>query len=273
MSTVAPADIVGRIRPEPGADAPAKHDLFGVNVSAAGPETVVNKIIAWASERRAKTVDFMAVHSLIVAARDPEHRARMNKFDIVACDGQPMRWAMNFFHKTKMPERVYGPDTTLKVCQECAKAGIGVYLYGGRPETLEPLADNLLSKAPGLKIVGAESPPFRPLTQEEDDAAVRRIEASGAGVLFIGIGCPKQEIFAADHKDRINAVQLCVGAAFDFHAGTVKQAPPWMQKRGLEWLYRLCREPRRLWKRYLVTNSIFVAYFLRRLILPPRSAQ
>ncbi|MEM6459307.1 MAG: WecB/TagA/CpsF family glycosyltransferase [Planctomycetota bacterium] len=244
-----------------------KRELFGVDVTAAGPDAVVDQVMDWAHERRGATVDFMPVHGLMVAHRDPAHRDRMNGFDVVACDGQPIRWALNRFHDAGLDERVYGPDTMLKVCGRCAAEGVGVYLYGGRPEVLEELCHRLVDRLPELKIVGAESPPFRALTEEEDDKAVKRINASGAGVVFLGIGCPRQEVFAAAHRDRVRAVQLCVGAAFDFHAGAVRQAPGWMQRRGLEWLYRLTREPGRLWKRYLVTNTAFVALFARRAVL------
>ncbi|MEO1236687.1 MAG: WecB/TagA/CpsF family glycosyltransferase [Planctomycetota bacterium] len=244
-----------------------KRDLFGVGVTAAGPDAVVDQVMDWAHRRESRTVDFMPVHGLMVAVRDAEHRERMNGFDAVACDGQPIRWSLNKFHGAGLAERVYGPTTMLRVCERCAAEGVGVYLYGGRPEVLEELAYRLCDRLPELKIVGAESPPFRPLTEEEDAAAVRRINASGAGVIFLGIGCPRQEVFAAEHRDRLKGVQLCVGAAFDFHAGAVRQAPAWMQKRGLEWLYRLTREPGRLWKRYLVTNSLFVAMFTRRWVL------
>ncbi|MEM8739029.1 MAG: WecB/TagA/CpsF family glycosyltransferase [Planctomycetota bacterium] len=251
----------------PGADGElSKCDLFGVGVTAAGPDAVVDRVMDWAHDRRSAVVDFMPVHGLIVAVRDAEHRARMNGFDLVACDGQPIRWSLNRFYDAGLAERVYGPTTMLRVCERCAAEGVGVYLYGGRPEVLETLVARLCERLPGLKIVGAESPPFRPLTEEEDGKAVRRINASGAGVVFLGLGCPRQEVFAAEHRGRIRGVQLCVGAAFDFHAGAVKQAPAWMQRRGLEWLYRLTREPGRLWKRYLVTNSIFVALFLRRCV-------
>ena len=268
-STPAPPVAPPTTAPPPIAPLPTprKLELFGVGVTAAGPQRVVNHVMDWAAERRPAAVAFMPVHSLMIAANDPAHRRRINGFDIVACDGQPVRWALNLVHRAGLPERVYGPDAMLSVCRECAIAGIGVYLYGGRPETLEPLTANLLGLAPALKIVGAESPPFRPLTDEEDAAAVRRINASGAGVVFVGIGCPKQEVFAAEHRDRIDAVQLCVGAAFDFHAGRVSQAPAWMQRYGLEWFYRLCREPRRLWKRYLVTNSQFLLRLARQLTL------
>lgn len=139
---------------------------------------------------------------------------------------------------------------------------IPIYLYGSSPEVIELLQQKLSARFPALPIAGAESPPFRALTPEEDDAVVRRINDSGAGIVFIGLGCPKQDHFAADHADRIRAVQVCVGAAFDFHAGAKPMAPRWMQRHGLEWLYRLSREPRRLWRRYLETNLIFVAKWL-----------
>lgn len=269
MTAVTPhqaADAVSQPAPPPAEGALPKRDVFGVRVTAAGPHAVVDQVMDWAHERRSATVDFMPVHGLMVAARDAEHRERMNGFDVVACDGQPVRWALNRFHDAGLPERVYGPTTMLRVCERCADEEVGIYLYGGRPEVLETLCARLIEKLPELKIVGAESPPFRPLTEEEDAKAVKRINASGAGVIFLGIGCPRQEIFAADHRGRLRGVQLCVGAAFDFHAGAVAQAPAWMQRRGLEWLYRLTREPGRLWKRYLVTNSLFVAFFTRRLI-------
>lgn len=244
-----------------------KRDVFGVLVTAAGPDLVIDQIMDWGHRRTSAVVDFMPVHGLIVAARDKQHREIMNDFDLVACDGQPVRWTLNRFHDAGLDERVYGPTTMLRVCERCAAEGVAVYLYGGKPEVLKTLCERLMEKLPALKIVGAESPPFRPLTDEEDAKAVKRINSSGAGVVFLGLGCPRQEVFAHEHRDRVQAVQLCVGAAFDFHAGAVQQAPAWMQKRGLEWLYRLTREPGRLWKRYLVTNSIFVALFTRRWIL------
>jgi N-acetylglucosaminyldiphosphoundecaprenol N-acetyl-beta-D-mannosaminyltransferase len=134
-------------------------------------------------------------------------------------------------------------------------------------EVLERLAQRLLGQFPSLKIVGMESPPFRALTSDEDDAVVQRINDSGAGLLFIGLGAPKQEVFAAQHRQKIKAVQVCVGAAFDFHAGVKSTAPAWMQKRGLEWLYRLCKEPGRLWKRYLITNSTYLMLFAKHALL------
>jgi exopolysaccharide biosynthesis WecB/TagA/CpsF family protein len=146
----------------------------------------------------------------------------------------------------------------LRVCEAAAQTGVSVYLYGSTPRTLACLKQTLLTRFPNLLIAGVESPPFRPLTEDEDHCVVRRINASGARVVFIGIGSPKQEHFAWEHRDRIHAVQLCVGAAFDFIAATKKRAPEWMQRVGLEWLFRLCQEPGRLWNRYLSTNSRFL---------------
>jgi N-acetylglucosaminyldiphosphoundecaprenol N-acetyl-beta-D-mannosaminyltransferase len=147
----------------------------------------------------------------------------------------------------------------LRLCRRAAEEGVSIYLYGGGPEVLNKLQDNLRRECPGLQIAGSESPPFRELTAAEDDSVVERINASGAGLVFIGLGCPKQDLFAYDHRERLRGVQLCVGAAFDFHAGAKPMAPQWMQRSGLEWLFRLIHEPRRLFRRYLVTNSIFVA--------------
>jgi N-acetylglucosaminyldiphosphoundecaprenol N-acetyl-beta-D-mannosaminyltransferase len=152
---------------------------------------------------------------------------------------------------------VYGPELTLRVCRAAAEHRVPIYLYGGDPETLEALQRVLSDCCQGLRIAGAESPPFRALSERENEEACERINHSGAKILLIGLGCPKQDLFAAKNADRIQAVQMCVGAAFDFHAGTKPMAPGWMQRHGLEWLFRLCCEPRRLWKRYLVTNTVF----------------
>jgi exopolysaccharide biosynthesis WecB/TagA/CpsF family protein len=151
----------------------------------------------------------------------------------------------------------------LRLCARAEAEQIGIYLYGSQPHVLERLSENLRQRFPKLRIAGQESPPFRPLTEEEDRETVNRINSSGAGLIFIGLGCPKQEHFAYDHRESIQGVQLCVGAAFDFHAGCKRMAPAWMQRRGLEWAFRLMTEPGRLWQRYLRTNSLFVYKMIR----------
>lgn len=250
---------------------PAKYDLFGVHVAVSDYDQIVELILQAARERLPALLSFHPVHAIIESIRDPVLLAKVNRFDAILPDGQPVRWALNQIHGVAMQERVYGPNLMLKLCARAADVGIPVYLYGSTPKVIELLQQKLTARFPALQIAGAESPPFRELTPEEDDLAVRRINESGARILFLGLGCPKQEHFAADHAGRIQAVQLCVGAAFDFHAGTLPMAPAWMQQLGLEWLFRLTHEPRRLWRRYLVTNSIFLTKWLAVWIRPGKS--
>jgi len=237
---------------------PPKYELFGVRLSATDYDEAVEAILGAARRRLPAVASFHAVHALITASEDPELREAVNQFELVGPDGQPVRWALNFLHGVGLRDRVYGPELMLRLCRRAASEGVPIYLYGSTPETIEALRTNLVERCPGLRVAGAESPPFRPLSAEEEDRMIRRINGSGAGILFVGLGAPKQDDFASRHRDRIRAVQVCVGAAFDFHAGTKKTAPSWMQRYGLEWFFRLCSDPRRLWRRYLVTNSIFL---------------
>jgi exopolysaccharide biosynthesis WecB/TagA/CpsF family protein len=238
---------------------PRKVDLFGVGVSVTDYAEATAAVLLAAARGEPAVVTAHAVHAIVTASGDAELRRKVNTFELVTPDGQPVRWAMNLLHRAGLSDRVYGPELMLRLCRGAAEAGISIYLYGGNPAVAEKLRANLQQSCPGLEIAGYEAPPFRPLTPEEDEAVVERINAGGAGLVFIGLGCPKQDLFAYDHRDSIRAVQVCVGAAFDFHAGVKPMAPAWMQKRGLEWLYRLIQEPGRLWRRYLVTNSIFLA--------------
>jgi exopolysaccharide biosynthesis WecB/TagA/CpsF family protein len=257
--TVIPEDnalvTVDRLRPVRW---PPKVDLFGLRVSVTAYDDATAAILETARERVSGVVSCHAVHAIVTASRDPLLRDKVNTFDMVTPDGQPVRWALNLLHSAGLTERVYGPELMLRICGAASDAGVAIYLYGGNPAVAERLQSNLLAKFPKLQIAGYEAPPFRSLSPEEDRAVVDRINRSGAGVVFIGLGCPKQDLFAYDHRDVIHAVQVCVGAAFDFHAGVKPMAPAWMQRRGLEWLYRLCQEPGRLWRRYLVTNSLFL---------------
>jgi exopolysaccharide biosynthesis WecB/TagA/CpsF family protein len=240
---------------------PPKCDLFGVRVSRTGYAQAQDVILRAARARASAVVTHLPVHGVVTAATDHVYRNQVNAFDLVAPDGQPVRWAMNWFHRAGLPERCYGPELMLRLCDAASAAGISIYLYGSTPTVLESLRRRLLSRTPALQIAGCESPPFRPLTPEEDAAMVARINDSGAGLVFLGLGLPKQDHFAFEHKHRIHAVQLCVGAAFDFIAGNKPMAPAWMQNHGLEWLFRFAQEPGRLWRRYLLTNTIFLALF------------
>ena len=241
---------------------PAKLDLFGVGVSPTTYEEAVDLILGAAERHEPAVVACQAVHAIVSACQDPTLRARVNSFELVTPDGQPVRWALNWLYSAGLADRVYGPELMLRLCREASRRGVGLYLYGGTPQVLERLTQRLRRDFPALEIAGAEAPPFRRLTAEEDTEVVARINASGAGIVFIGLGCPKQDHFAYEHRGRIDAVHVCVGAAFDFHAGMKPMAPAWMQRHGLEWLFRLGCEPRRLAGRYLKTNTFFVIKLL-----------
>lgn len=246
---------------------PERRALFGVRMSATHYEQLGRIIFHAARRREGGAVTFLAVHGLVTAALDAKFRAQVNRLDGVACDGQPVRWAMNRFERTGLTDRVYGPEMMRRACRRAADEGIGIYLYGSTQQVIDLLKKNLTDQFPNLRIVGAEPSAFRELTDQEDRELINRINDSGAGILFVGLGCPRQEIFAAEHRHSIQAVQLCVGAAFDFHAGNKAMAPSWMQKRGLEWLFRLTQEPGRLWRRYLLTNSAFCLLCMRRMLV------
>ena len=201
------------------------------------------------------------VHSVSLARRDEAYRRVLNGALLAVPDGTPLVWAHRLLGGRRLPERVYGPTLMLRLCAAAARENVPVYFYGGRPGVAETLARRLAERFPGLKIAGAFSPPFRDSGEAGDDRLPQEIEAmnsSGARLVFIGLGAPKQELFMARHAGKINAVQIGVGAAFDFHAGRVAQAPGWLQRLGLEWLFRLLCEPRRLWRRYLFYNPYFV---------------
>lgn len=241
---------------------PPKYELFGVHVSATRYDELVDAIMTAAKRRVPAVVSFHAVHAIVESLKDPDLLDKVNRFDAVAPDGQPVRWALNHLHRVGLADRVYGPECMARLCERAADESIPIYLYGGSQAVIETLLVKLPRRFPSLQIAGAESPPFRALTPDEDEAVAERINESGAGIVFIGLGCPKQDHFAADHAGRIHAVLACVGAAFDFHAEAKAMAPGWMQRHGLEWLYRLASEPRRLWSRYLQTNSIFLGKWL-----------
>ncbi len=236
---------------------PAKYPVLKVLVSATDYRELTKSIVQAASLRQSSIVSCHAVHPIVLATESIDLNAQINAFEAVTPDGQPVRWALNWLHRLKLRDRVYGPELMLRVCEAAANEGIAIYLYGGTPEVLDRLSQRLLEKFPKLKVSG-EAPPFRPLTEEEDQQVVERIRQSEAGCVFIGLGSPKQDEFAFAHRDQIAAVQICVGAAFDFHAGTKRMAPAWMQRSGLEWSFRLYQEPGRLWRRYAYTNIRFL---------------
>lgn len=231
-------------------------------IDALSWDEALARIGRWAAHRESRYVCLCNVHSVVTAARDPAFRQVLNDADMATPDGMPLVWVLRRLGFAGQP-RISGPDLMWRYCAEAATRHESIFLYGNTEQTLESLARNLDRAFPGLTIAGMFAPPFRPLTAEEDVDVVDRINTSGAGVVFVSLGCPKQELWMAEHRGRIRAVMLGVGAAFDFHAETIKRAPVWMQRMGLEWLFRLIREPRRLWRRYLVTNTLFAFYLLR----------
>jgi exopolysaccharide biosynthesis WecB/TagA/CpsF family protein len=197
---------------------------------------------------------------------DAEHRHRLNGIDLVVPDGQPVRWALDWLHRIKLPDRVYGPTLTLNVCERAAQEGLSLYLYGSRADVLETLADALRARFPALTIAGMQPSRFRQVTASEQAEIAQSIRDSGASIVLVGLGCPRQETWVYENRDLLPMPSLAVGAAFDFHAGTLPQAPGWLQKRGLEWLFRLVQEPRRLWKRYLYLNPLYLTLLLLQLL-------
>lgn len=241
---------------------PDKYNLLGVGVSSTDYQEVSDAVIAYAMDNRPAIVTALPVHGIVTASMDKVLQSQINSFEMVVPDGQPVRWALNFLYGLQLKERVYGPELMLRLCQKAAEKGISVYFYGSHPHVVDALCKNIQTQYPKLHIAGSESPPFRTLTEEEDREVVKKINSSGAGIVFLGLGCPKQDRFAYTHRKHLKGVMICTGAAFDFHSGNKKMAPSWMQKRGLEWLYRLCQEPRRLGTRYLFTNTLFVCKLL-----------
>lgn len=253
---------------------PARYSVAGVLISGATYASATASIIEAAVAQRVALVDATASHGLTLAALDSSFGQKLNAFDMLAPDGQPVRWGLNLLHDLRLTDRVYGPTLMLRVCDAAARARLPIYLYGSRPTVLERLSERLRHLVPGVEIAGTHSPPFRAVTDQEDAAEIQAIEASGARILFVGLGCPRQEEWAFAHRDRLSMPIVCVGAAFDFHAGTLRQAPPWMQARGLEWLFRLIMEPRRLWRRYAKHIPIYIFllardYTMRRILRRP----
>lgn len=246
--------------------------VLDVPIDALTWREALDRIAGWARARKSRVVCICNVHSVVTARTDAAFGRVVRECDMATPDGAPVAWMLRRLGYAGQA-RINGPDLMWKYCAEAAQRGETIYLYGGAQATLDILVRRLTSEFPGLRIAGAESPPFRPLTAEEDAAAVERINASGAGVVFVSLGCPKQELWMAAHRGRVQAVMIGVGAAFDYHAGTIRRAPPWMQQAGLEWLHRLVSEPRRLWRRYLVTNSLFVVGAVRQLLRPAGAAR
>lgn len=246
--------------------------VLGTPIDVLDWDDALARIAAWSARRESRAVFACNVHSVVSARGDPAFRAAVQGSDLATPDGAPVAWLMRRLGQAGQG-RLSGPDLMWRWCALAAAQGESIFLYGSTPDTLARLQQRLAEAFPGLRIAGAISPPFRPLTEAEQETVAATIAASGAGTVWVSLGCPKQELWIASMRGRIPAVMVGVGAAFDFHAGTVRRAPAWMQARGLEWLHRLASEPRRLWRRYLVTNSVFVVAALAQWLLGPRAVQ
>jgi N-acetylglucosaminyldiphosphoundecaprenol N-acetyl-beta-D-mannosaminyltransferase len=227
--------------------------IAGMKVSSTSYAHASEAIRTWAQQGTSKYVCVANVCSVMEAYDSPEFQRVMNQADLVTPDGMPLVWGLRLLGR-KNASRVYGPDLTPIVLQTAAEANLRVGFYGGTPEALKRLLEVVDSRFPALHVAYSFSPPFRPLTPDEDERVIGAINAAGVRILFIGLNTPKQDYWMAAHKGRVQAVMVGVGAAFDFLAGTKPQAPRWMMPLGLEWLFRLATEPRRLWKRYLKHN-------------------
>jgi N-acetylglucosaminyldiphosphoundecaprenol N-acetyl-beta-D-mannosaminyltransferase len=241
-------------------------EILGLPIAMTDYDEAMDVMDGMIARRDRGWVCAVAVHAVMVAQTDPEMRAALVGSSLTVPDGMPLVWAANMLGED-LPNRVYGPELMERYSKRCTEAGHRVWLYGGRDQgSLVQLALSMRRQHPGIQIVGGYSPPFRDLTEEEERALADQINAAKPDVLWVGIGVPKQEKWMARMRDRVDVPVMCgVGAAFDFHAGRISQAPRWMQERGLEWTYRIVQEPRRLLPRYVYYNPRFLAAFARQM--------
>lgn len=241
---------------------PEKKNIIGILVDPVERASAAERIMEAAREHRPFSVSALAVHGVMTGSLDPAHQYRLNQLDLVVADGQPVRWALNLLHGARLRARVYGPELTLDVLRRAAQEKIPVYFYGSAPEVLDLLREKIQQMVPGLAIAGFQASAFSQVTPEAADSIAGKIRQSGAQIVFAGLGCPRQEVWAFEFRQRLRMPIVAVGAAFPILAGTLRQAPRWMQDRGLEWLFRLCTEPRRLWRRYLLLSPAYLALVL-----------
>jgi N-acetylglucosaminyldiphosphoundecaprenol N-acetyl-beta-D-mannosaminyltransferase len=234
--------------------------ILGVPIAPVTQEAVMQRVLDWAARGESRYVCLATVYSVMLARDRADYRAALTQADLATPDGMPLVWCLHWLG-FRTADRVAGPDLVPPLLQAAAERGIPVGFYGARPEVLAALLERVRALFPGLRIAYAWSPPFRPLTEEEDQRVVEEIRQSSVRLLFVGLGTPKQDLWMAAHRGKIPAVMLGVGQVFDLLGGAKRRAPAWMRRCGLEWLYRLFSEPRRLWRRYLPHNPRFVALF------------
>lgn len=237
-------------------------NVLGIGISAITMRQALDQVAAWIKRGAREYVCVCNVHTIMECQHNDTVRSAVNRAGLATPDGMPLVWLSRRKSRTKV-SRVYGPDLMLALCELSIARGYSHYFYGGAQGVPERLAERLRQRFPGLRVAGTYSPPFRALTAEEDAHLVTQLNQAAPDIIWVGLGTPKQDLWLAAHRNQLNApVLIAVGAAFDFHAGRVSQAPRWMQGAGLEWLFRLIQEPRRLWYRYLVYNPLFVMLVL-----------
>lgn len=244
--------------------------VLSLSLDAITWESAIARIAYWSSRRESRYVCICNAHSCVTAGQDEEFAKVVQDADMATPDGAPTAWMLRKLGYVDQ-QRINGPDLMWKYCAHSVSTGEPMFLYGASEKTLELLQMRLQQAFPGINVVGAYSPPFRPLSAAENEEVVAMINDSGARVVWVSLGCPKQEKWMAQQRDQVRAVMIGVGAGFDYHAQTIRRAPLWMQHNGLEWLYRLGSEPRRLWRRYLVTNTLFILGAAKQLIVRDRS--
>ncbi len=234
-----------------------RYRVVSLDVDVVSHRSAVERVVSLARAGRGSYVCFGTVHMIMESVDSPEFGQRVNAADMIVPDGMPTVW-MQRLQKAENPERVRANDLMMMLIDEAERTGLKVGFYGGKQEVIDAILARARREHPKLEIAYAFSPPFRPLTAAEDDEITAEIRASGTQILFMGLGCPKQENWMSEHKNKLSCVMLGVGASFDFYAGNVKESPAWLGRLGLEWAYRLTQEPKRLWRRYLVLNPRFL---------------
>ena len=243
-----------------------KKNVLGVMVDEIDYEGAVEYVTRAAKERHARSISALAVHGVMTGVLDKEHLYRLNNLDVVLPDGQPVRWALNLLYRSPLIARCYGPMLTLKLCARAEQEGLPVFFYGATQSMLDGMRKNLLKKHPKLIIAGMEPSKFRRLNAREKIELADRIRSSGATMLFVGLGCPRQEIFVYEFRDLLPMPALAVGAAFTFISGELRHAPLWIENMGMEWLFRFCMEPRRLWRRHVYHNPAYATLLTLQLL-------
>ena len=240
-------------------------DIIGIDVDVLSWDSTIKKIISWASRNQSKYICITNTSSLVISKKNKLLQKSLKNADMVTPDGMPVALLMRLYGATNQ-QRINGPDLMLKTCLEASQLNLSIFLLGGTEQVLMQLHKNLQSMFPNLNIAGTYSPPFGDFSETENRKISNLINNSSANLVWVAFGNPKQEIWMSQNSKNINSVLIGVGAAFEFHAGFIKRAPKWMQKYGFEWLHRLFQEPKRLWKRYLVGNTMFVVHSFNQMV-------